>query len=140
MAKEWRSACGVAEAGIGSFDDVLKLEIRKNLPHEGAHHPVGDGFIGLALEQRDLTVTHLRNRFGHVEPAVLSQPGEQNGFKIEYRQLQLLTDHLFPSRQFQFRQQAAQRAAGTAKRNGVREVEIRVKGPGAGRERQPWFT
>ena len=31
-------------------------------------------------------------------------------------------------------QQAAQRAAGTAKRNGVREVEIQVKGPGAGRE------
>lgn len=31
-------------------------------------------------------------------------------------------------------QQAAQRCAGTAKRNGVREVEIRVKGPGSGRE------
>ena len=31
-------------------------------------------------------------------------------------------------------QQAAQRAAGAAKRNGVREVEIKVKGPGAGRE------
>ncbi len=31
-------------------------------------------------------------------------------------------------------QQAAQRCAGTAKRNGVREVEIRIKGPGAGRE------
>ena len=31
-------------------------------------------------------------------------------------------------------QQAAQRAAGTAMRNGVREVEVRVKGPGPGRE------
>ncbi len=31
-------------------------------------------------------------------------------------------------------QQAAQRCAETAKRNGVREVEIRVKGPGSGRE------
>lgn len=31
-------------------------------------------------------------------------------------------------------QQAAQRAANAAKRNGVREVEIRVKGPGSGRE------
>jgi len=31
-------------------------------------------------------------------------------------------------------QQAAQRCAGAAKRNGVREVEIRVKGPGSGRE------
>ena len=31
-------------------------------------------------------------------------------------------------------QQAALRAAGTAKRSGVREVEIKVKGPGAGRE------
>ncbi len=31
-------------------------------------------------------------------------------------------------------QQAAQKAAGLAKRNGVREVEVRVKGPGAGRE------
>ena len=31
-------------------------------------------------------------------------------------------------------QQAAQRCASTAKRNGVREVEIRVKGPGSGRE------
>ncbi len=31
-------------------------------------------------------------------------------------------------------QQAAQKAANTAKRNGVREVEVRVKGPGAGRE------
>ncbi len=31
-------------------------------------------------------------------------------------------------------QQSAQRCAGAAKRNGVREVEIRVKGPGAGRE------
>ena len=31
-------------------------------------------------------------------------------------------------------QQAAQRCAGTAMRNGVREVEIRVKGPGSGRE------
>ena len=31
-------------------------------------------------------------------------------------------------------QQAAQRCAGTAMRNGVREVEIRGKGPGAGRE------
>ena len=30
--------------------------------------------------------------------------------------------------------QAAQRAAGTAMRNGVREVEVRVKGPGPGRE------
>jgi len=30
--------------------------------------------------------------------------------------------------------QAAQRAAGTAMRNGVREIEIRVKGPGPGRE------
>jgi len=31
-------------------------------------------------------------------------------------------------------QQAAQRCASSAKRNGVREVEIRVKGPGSGRE------
>ncbi len=31
-------------------------------------------------------------------------------------------------------QQAAQRCAGTAMRNGVREVEIRVNGPGSGRE------
>jgi len=31
-------------------------------------------------------------------------------------------------------QQAAHRCAGTALRNGVREVEIRVKGPGSGRE------
>ena len=31
-------------------------------------------------------------------------------------------------------QQAAQRAAATAMRNGIREVEIRVKGPGSGRE------
>jgi len=31
-------------------------------------------------------------------------------------------------------QQAAQRCAGMAMRNGVREVEIRVKGPGPGRE------
>ena len=31
-------------------------------------------------------------------------------------------------------QQAAQRCAGTAVRNGVREIEIRVKGPGSGRE------
>jgi small subunit ribosomal protein S11 len=31
-------------------------------------------------------------------------------------------------------QQAAQRAAGVAMRNGVREVEIKVKGPGSGRE------
>ncbi len=31
-------------------------------------------------------------------------------------------------------QQAAQRAAGAAMRNGVREVEIKVKGPGPGRE------
>ncbi|MCK4752040.1 MAG: 30S ribosomal protein S11 [Planctomycetes bacterium] len=31
-------------------------------------------------------------------------------------------------------QQAAQKCAEIAKRNGVREVEIRVKGPGSGRE------
>ena len=31
-------------------------------------------------------------------------------------------------------QQAAQRATNTAMRNGVREVEIKVKGPGSGRE------
>lgn len=31
-------------------------------------------------------------------------------------------------------QQASQKAANIAKRNGVREVEVRVKGPGAGRE------
>ena len=31
-------------------------------------------------------------------------------------------------------QQAAQKCAGIAMRNGVREVEIRVKGPGSGRE------
>jgi small subunit ribosomal protein S11 len=31
-------------------------------------------------------------------------------------------------------QQAAMRAAGTAMRNGVREVEIKVNGPGSGRE------
>jgi small subunit ribosomal protein S11 len=31
-------------------------------------------------------------------------------------------------------QQAAQRCANTAMRNGVREVEIRIKGPGSGRE------
>jgi len=31
-------------------------------------------------------------------------------------------------------QQAAQRCAGAAMRNGVREVEIKVKGPGSGRE------
>ncbi len=31
-------------------------------------------------------------------------------------------------------QQAAQRCAGTAMRNGVRELEIKVKGPGPGRE------
>ncbi|MCJ7779145.1 MAG: 30S ribosomal protein S11 [Sedimentisphaerales bacterium] len=31
-------------------------------------------------------------------------------------------------------QQAAQRCAATAMRNGVREIEIRVKGPGSGRE------
>jgi small subunit ribosomal protein S11 len=31
-------------------------------------------------------------------------------------------------------QQAAQRAANSAMRNGVREVEVRVKGPGSGRE------
>ena len=31
-------------------------------------------------------------------------------------------------------QQAAQRCASTAVRNGLREVEIRVKGPGSGRE------
>ena len=31
-------------------------------------------------------------------------------------------------------QQAAQRAANSAMRNGVREVEVKVKGPGSGRE------
>ena len=31
-------------------------------------------------------------------------------------------------------QQAARRCASTAMRNGIREVEIRVKGPGSGRE------
>jgi small subunit ribosomal protein S11 len=31
-------------------------------------------------------------------------------------------------------QQAAQRCAAAAKRNGIRELEIRVKGPGSGRE------
>lgn len=31
-------------------------------------------------------------------------------------------------------QQAAQKCAATAMRNGVREIEIRVKGPGSGRE------
>ncbi len=31
-------------------------------------------------------------------------------------------------------QQAAQRAANTAMRNGVREIEVKVKGPGSGRE------
>lgn len=31
-------------------------------------------------------------------------------------------------------QQAAQRAANAAMRNGVREVEVKVKGPGSGRE------
>ena len=31
-------------------------------------------------------------------------------------------------------QQAAQRCANSAMRNGVREIEIRVKGPGSGRE------
>jgi small subunit ribosomal protein S11 len=31
-------------------------------------------------------------------------------------------------------QQAAVRAAGAAKRSGVREVEIKIKGPGSGRE------
>ena len=31
-------------------------------------------------------------------------------------------------------QQAAQKCAGAAMRNGVREIEIRVKGPGPGRE------
>ncbi|UCE98791.1 MAG: 30S ribosomal protein S11 [Planctomycetota bacterium] len=31
-------------------------------------------------------------------------------------------------------QQAAQRCASTAVRNGVREIEIKVKGPGSGRE------
>jgi len=31
-------------------------------------------------------------------------------------------------------QQAAQMCANSAKRNGVREVEVRVKGPGSGRE------
>ena len=31
-------------------------------------------------------------------------------------------------------QQAVQRCANTAMRNGVREVEIRIKGPGSGRE------
>jgi len=31
-------------------------------------------------------------------------------------------------------QQAAQRCASSAMRNGVREIEIRVKGPGSGRE------
>ncbi len=31
-------------------------------------------------------------------------------------------------------QRAAQRCASTAMRNGVREIEIRVKGPGSGRE------
>lgn len=31
-------------------------------------------------------------------------------------------------------QQSAKRCAGTAMRNGVREVEIKVKGPGSGRE------
>lgn len=31
-------------------------------------------------------------------------------------------------------QQAAQRCAGTAIRNGIREIEIKVKGPGSGRE------
>jgi small subunit ribosomal protein S11 len=30
--------------------------------------------------------------------------------------------------------QAAQRAAGIAMRNGIREIEIKVKGPGSGRE------
>ena len=31
-------------------------------------------------------------------------------------------------------QQAAQRCANSAKRNGVREIEIKIKGPGSGRE------
>ena len=31
-------------------------------------------------------------------------------------------------------QRAAQRCASAAKRNGVREVEVRIKGPGSGRE------
>jgi small subunit ribosomal protein S11 len=31
-------------------------------------------------------------------------------------------------------QQAAQRCAGVAMRNGVREIEVKVKGPGSGRE------
>jgi len=86
-----------------------KRKVRKNIVRAIVH-------IKATFNNTLITITDLDGN------AVCSRSGGSVGFKGARKSTPFAA------------QQAAQRCASAAMRNGVREVEIRVKGPGSGRE------
>lgn len=87
----------------------IKRKVRKNVVRAIAH-------IKATFNNTLITITDLDG------DAICTSSGGCAGFKGARKSTPFAA------------QQAAQRAANIAMRNGVREVEIKVKGPGSGRE------
>jgi small subunit ribosomal protein S11 len=88
---------------------VAKRKIRKNVVKGIAH-------IKASFNNTLVTITDVNGE------AICSDSGGTVGFKGSRKSTPFAA------------QRAAEKCAGTAMRYGLREVEIRVKGPGAGRE------
>ena len=88
---------------------VAKRKIRKNVVKGIAH-------IKASFNNTLVTITDMNGE------AICSDSGGSVGFKGSRKSTPFAA------------QRAAEKCAGTAMRYGLREVEIRVKGPGAGRE------
>ncbi len=88
---------------------IAKRKIRKNVVKGIAH-------IKASFNNTLVTITDMNGE------AICSDSGGTVGFKGSRKSTPFAA------------QRAAEKCAGTAMRYGLREVEIRVKGPGAGRE------
>jgi small subunit ribosomal protein S11 len=88
---------------------IVKRKIRKNVVKGIAH-------IKASFNNTLVTITDVNGE------AICSDSGGTVGFKGSRKSTPFAA------------QRAAEKCAGTAMRYGLREVEIRVKGPGAGRE------
>jgi small subunit ribosomal protein S11 len=88
---------------------IVKRKIRKNVVKGIAH-------IKASFNNTLVTITDVNGE------AICSDSGGTVGFKGSRKSTPFAA------------QRAAEKCAGTALRYGLREVEIRVKGPGAGRE------
>ena len=76
---------GMAETGIGLPAQALERGERDRLAHEGLHHPRGQLRIGQATQRTPIGQREMRPGFGHEQPAILGQAGQQHVGKIAGR-------------------------------------------------------